>query len=107
MLTIYDDLARVNVEHLPFDQEAVDHRIEVAVVLDIVDMAVDIVIHPARGNRMKVPIGFAPITDRKRASPGMSGFLGFDSCPTAMIRKRAWNDWPWLVAAVQVARASS
>jgi hypothetical protein len=46
----------VDVEYSTVDQEAIDDRIEVAVVLNVIDMAIDIVIHPSRGDGQKVAI---------------------------------------------------
>src|SRR3546814_185813 len=43
-----DDLAVVDVEATLADEVVVDHRVEVRVVHDVVHMAVDVVVHPAR-----------------------------------------------------------
>jgi hypothetical protein len=51
-----DDLAVVDVEHSLVDQEAIDDRIEVAVVLNVIDMAINIIVHPARRDGQKMAI---------------------------------------------------
>src|SRR3546814_5980833 len=43
-----DDLAVVDVEPAFVNQVGVDHRVEVGVVDDVVHVAVDVVVHPAR-----------------------------------------------------------
>src|SRR3546814_2252129 len=43
-----DQRASVNVESAVPDQIFIDHRVEVAVVLDVIDVPVDVVVLPAR-----------------------------------------------------------
>src|SRR5690606_9160165 len=51
-----DRRATVDVEPALGDQVRVDHRVEVAVVLDVVDVAVDVVVLPARGDGQEVAV---------------------------------------------------
>src|SRR5690606_36936817 len=51
-----DGRAAVDVEPAFGDQVRVDHRVEVAVVLDIVDVAVDVVVLPSGGDGQEVAI---------------------------------------------------
>jgi hypothetical protein len=44
----------VDVEHAPFDQELVHGRVEIAVVHDVVDVAILVVIYPPRGDSHEV-----------------------------------------------------
>jgi len=50
-----DDLPRVGIEHATLDQETVHDRVEIAVIDDIVDVSVDVAVHPASGDRQEVP----------------------------------------------------
>jgi hypothetical protein len=51
-----DHLARMNIEHPLVDQETIDNRIEVAVILNIVNVTVYVIVHPARRNSQEVKI---------------------------------------------------
>jgi hypothetical protein len=46
----------VNVEYSPVDQESIDDRIKVTVVLDVIDMTINIIVHPACGDGQKMTI---------------------------------------------------
>ena len=54
-----DGLALVDVEHALLDQVGVDGGVEPAVIDDVVDMAVGVVVHPARGDGAKDSVGAA------------------------------------------------
>src|SRR5690606_16212065 len=54
-----DHLAAVDVERTGLDQPAVHRAVEVAVVDDVVDVAVDVVVHPARLDRHEAGITIA------------------------------------------------
>jgi hypothetical protein len=49
----------LEVEHAGADQILIHHRVEVAVIDDVVDVAVDVVVHPACGDRQKMRVGAA------------------------------------------------
>src|SRR3569623_2911453 len=51
-----DDLAAVDVEAAFADQKSIDDGIEVAVVLDVVDMTVDVIVLPARRDGLEVRV---------------------------------------------------
>jgi hypothetical protein len=46
-----DHLAGGEVQHLLLDQVGIHHRVEERVVDDVVDMRIDVVVHPARRDR--------------------------------------------------------
>jgi hypothetical protein len=46
----------MDVEHALFDQETVDGGIEVTVVLHVVDVTVNVIVHPARGDDLRMAI---------------------------------------------------
>jgi hypothetical protein len=56
-----NNLTLVNIEYTLLDQIAINGSIEITVVLDIVDMTVNVVIHPARGNSHEVTVIIASI----------------------------------------------
>jgi len=54
-----DDRALLDIEHPLLDKILVHHRVEEAVVDDVVDVAVDVVVTPARGDSLVVAVGIA------------------------------------------------
>ena len=51
-----DNAARVDVQYAAANQVLVDNGIEVRVIDDVVDVAVDVVVHPARRDEEKMPV---------------------------------------------------
>src|SRR3546814_764478 len=51
-----DRLAGPDVQAAALDHVAVHRGVEIRVVLDVVDVAVDVVVHPARRDRLKMPV---------------------------------------------------
>lgn len=55
----------MDVEHVALDQELVYRGVEMRVVHHVVDMGVNVIVHPARGNREEVKeIGTARIAQK-------------------------------------------
>ncbi len=73
---VADDRVVDDVEAADADQVLVHHRVEIRVVGDVVDVAVAVVVHPARGNREEMAVVRAPrwhaasMSDRAWASGG-------------------------------------
>ena len=66
-----DHVAAVDIEPALRDQPAVDHGVEEGVVLDVVDVAVDVVVVPARRDRQRVRVlgPRHPVTPRLACLP--------------------------------------
>src|SRR3546814_12042307 len=62
-----DQRASVNVESAVPDQIFIDHRVEVAVVLDVIDVPVDVVVLPARTDAREMRVLCADTAMRRGA----------------------------------------
>src|SRR5690606_23759506 len=76
-----DRRAAVDVEAADRDQVSVDHGVEVAVVLDVVDVAVDVVVLPAGGDGQEVAVAGAR-AHACSSAPAVA-VAGFCSRPTS------------------------
>src|SRR5262249_18713603 len=76
-------------QHALRNEIAVHHRIEERIVMDVVDMAVDVVVHPSRRDDMKVGIAGAQFGQRSigHALPALSP-VGNSRVPSASARRR-------------------
>jgi hypothetical protein len=63
-----DDVALADVEPALVDEMLVHHRVEVRVVRHVVDVAVGVVVHPARGDREEVAVVRARVLASDRSS---------------------------------------
>src|SRR5262249_9580992 len=83
-----DDRAVERLEHALLDQVAVHHGVEKRIMLNIVDVAIDVVVHPAGRDETEIPIGGAQLRQRAIRHGFAVSPAEISSTPSASARRR-------------------